>query len=384
VHGDLKPQNIMITDRAEVRILDFGASSRATRNTSTSDPLARNHSLAVTPAYTCCELLDGQQTDPRDDLYALACLSYELLSGEHPFQHRRSTEARDLGMRPRRPRGLTDRQWRALQLGLSWYRESRSLSVRDWLAKLDLEPMAERLPPLQSANAVRPLRWTPGAMRNAALLAALIAGLSLWAAFDHASLNLNGTGEHGAPSARPAESRSAPQTKAPQSTAADANVLPPPAPADSAVPPSMPAPAPASVPSQQEIAAESVKPRPAVVESRPTGPDAVTISADSYRLNANARFAEINVRRSGASNRNSSFVWWTEAGSAKPGSDFASQSRTTQFFAPGKHSARLFIRILPNLSRTRTETCYVVLGGASGGYSLGPVTRAAVLIPPQG
>ncbi len=80
IHGDLKPQNIMVTNSGEVRILDFGTSGDST--------------TAATPAYASCELLEGREPDARDDLFALACLSYELLTGEHPFQKRRATEAR--------------------------------------------------------------------------------------------------------------------------------------------------------------------------------------------------------------------------------------------------------------------------------------------------
>src|ERR1700727_3220535 len=83
-------------------------------------------------------MLEGREADPRDDLFALAALSYELLAGERPFQHRRSTEARTLKIAPSRPPGLTGRQWRALSRGLAWDRADRPASVREWLAALDL------------------------------------------------------------------------------------------------------------------------------------------------------------------------------------------------------------------------------------------------------
>ncbi len=98
----------------------------------------RANQRALTPAYASCELLEGREADPRDDLFALACLSYELLAGEHPFQHRRSTEARTLKITPSRPPGLSGRQWRALARGLAWDRADRPASLRDWLADLDL------------------------------------------------------------------------------------------------------------------------------------------------------------------------------------------------------------------------------------------------------
>ena len=82
VHADLKPQNIMITKTGEVRILDFGASSGSGHGQNSS---GRTTSMAVTPAYASCELLGGHAPDPRDDVFALACLSYELLAGAASF-----------------------------------------------------------------------------------------------------------------------------------------------------------------------------------------------------------------------------------------------------------------------------------------------------------
>jgi serine/threonine protein kinase len=85
VHADLKPNNIMITESGEVRILDFGASSISAEQSAENQLSPKNAFYSVTPAYTSCELLEGRPPDPRDDIYALACLSYELLAGTHPF-----------------------------------------------------------------------------------------------------------------------------------------------------------------------------------------------------------------------------------------------------------------------------------------------------------
>jgi hypothetical protein len=384
VHGDLKPQNVLLTDRGEVRVLDFGASSTSTRQAETSDPLQRNPFPAVTPAYTCCELLDGQQSDPRDDLYALACLSYELLAGKHPFQRLPSTEARDLGMRPRRPQGVSHRQWRSLRLGLSWYRESRSLSVRDWLAELGLKPMAELLPPPHALDAMLPRRLHPRAVPRVALLASLIAGLGLWVALRHASFADNVGGKPLAPQAMlsaPTGSQPAPVN---QMTVYDARIVPQPTPAGLLGQPFLTELPTAPVAREPDPSSGSGAREQTVGASRTIAADKITISAGTYSVRSGAHFAEINVRRSDEARGNGSFVWWTEASSAKPGNDFVSQSQTTQAFSRGRHLARLFIRIVPNPSRTHAETFYVVIGQPSDGYFLGPITRAAILIPPLG
>src|SRR5258708_17266463 len=127
VHADLKPQNIMITNSGKVRILDFGA-SHTFAGPSRVAP-AGGATSSGTPAYACCELLDGRSPYPRDDLYSLACISYELLAGAHPFQRRRANEARDFAIVPTRPSGLRRRQWYTLAKGLSWHRAGRSSRV---------------------------------------------------------------------------------------------------------------------------------------------------------------------------------------------------------------------------------------------------------------
>src|SRR5882757_1328896 len=147
IHGDLKPHNIKITNAGEIRILGFGASSTSAGHRPDDLPRRGGALSAAMSAYASCELLDGRPADPGDDIYALACLSYELLAGEHPFQRRRSTEARDLGIVPRRPPGLSRQQWQTLAMGLSWHRAGRSIPVRAWLDKLNAgRAAAEQLP----------------------------------------------------------------------------------------------------------------------------------------------------------------------------------------------------------------------------------------------
>ena len=87
VHRDLKPENILLSrsEAGEVpKVLDFGvakflpAAAQATADT-------RSGALVGTLAYMAPEQLCGQPVDPSWDLWALGVISYEMLTGVHPF-----------------------------------------------------------------------------------------------------------------------------------------------------------------------------------------------------------------------------------------------------------------------------------------------------------
>src|ERR1700728_3018740 len=136
VHADLKPHNIMITHDGHVRVLDFGSGIVRPGEPWISEMSPGGNYRQATPAYASCEQLQGWCADPRDDIYALACLAYQLLTGKHPFDQRSSLVARGRRMRPRRPPGLRGDNWRALRRGLSWSREQRNMTMEKWLQQL--------------------------------------------------------------------------------------------------------------------------------------------------------------------------------------------------------------------------------------------------------
>jgi hypothetical protein len=247
---------------------------------------------------------------------------------------------------------------------------------------LGLEPAAQRLPPLHAPGFAAARSSRRDAVRAAALLTALIAGLGLWAAFSHTKPESKGIGPPVAPQAQLSLPRSAPSIPGKQINASNVDPLPQPAPIGFGVQSELQPLQPAAVPSHEQPASENVRRGRAAAESHPAAAEQITLSADTYRVRSGERFAEINVRRSNESRGNSSFVWWTEASSARPDSDFIPQNRTTQLFLKTRHSAKLFIRIVPNPARIHTQMFYVRIGEPSAGYLLGPVTRAAILIPP--
>ena len=386
IHADLKPQNIMITHAGEVRILDFGASSAPARQRAASGGSAKNYLLAVTPAYASCELLDGQDADPRDDLYALACVSYELLAGEHPFQRRRSTEARELGMTPRRPPGLNSRQWQALQMGLSWSREGRSISVRDWLLRLQPRPALSSLIRGDFKILGRSLDMRLRLEMNAPLAAlAACALVSIGLIFGllvgrSASDAQGGAGIPAAPTAAtaPIEQGQASPPATPAVAISSAAPASGQAAASAPAPSVTAAPAPAVKPPAEVPKAAKREPARAVAQA---GED-ISIVAGTYRVRPGQNFAEVRVRRS-AADGDSSFTWWTEDSTAKFGVDYIPQGRTTQVFSKGQRFASLFVKVVPNTSRKRSTTFYVAIGQPSGKSSIGRVARTVIALPPS-
>jgi serine/threonine protein kinase/tetratricopeptide (TPR) repeat protein len=74
LHRDLKPSNILVAD-GTVRVLDFGLAIER----------GRRAVAAGTVGYIAPEVLAGEPTTERADLYAIGVIAFELLSGAHPF-----------------------------------------------------------------------------------------------------------------------------------------------------------------------------------------------------------------------------------------------------------------------------------------------------------
>jgi eukaryotic-like serine/threonine-protein kinase len=81
VHRDVKPANLLLNDRAEVRVADFGIASAAG-----FESLTLTGTVLGTAGYLSPEQAAGERAGPASDLYSLAVVAYELLSGRRPFE----------------------------------------------------------------------------------------------------------------------------------------------------------------------------------------------------------------------------------------------------------------------------------------------------------
>jgi len=132
VHADFKPGNVFITDEGTAKVLDFGIARVASKE-------RRKYNFdvgtlgALTPAYATIEMVQGQAPTFSDDVYALACVLYEMLAGKHPYQKKSAQAALKIGLQPERINGLNNKEWRALSRGLSLKHEERYASVDEFL-----------------------------------------------------------------------------------------------------------------------------------------------------------------------------------------------------------------------------------------------------------
>jgi len=80
VHRDIKPQNIMLLDNGQLRMMDFGIAriSRAENQLSGGKAMGSVH-------YISPEQAKGDETDFTSDLYSVGVMMYEMLSGHLPF-----------------------------------------------------------------------------------------------------------------------------------------------------------------------------------------------------------------------------------------------------------------------------------------------------------
>ena len=85
IHRDVKPQNILLSSKGEIKITDFGIAKAIASSTITNTGLFLGSPGYISPEQADPDILRGQEIDCRSDIYSFGVLLFELLTGRLPF-----------------------------------------------------------------------------------------------------------------------------------------------------------------------------------------------------------------------------------------------------------------------------------------------------------
>jgi serine/threonine protein kinase len=148
IHGEVRPEKVFITEDYAVKVLDL---------------------LPTIPRRTVPFFAEDTPElaapDRRDDVYGLACIAYELFSGQQPYNANSPLEAVDAGLTLAPIEAISMARWAALVRGLALRRDARTPTVADLMTELGITG-AERLrPAISRPAAAAPDAQLPNAPR---------------------------------------------------------------------------------------------------------------------------------------------------------------------------------------------------------------------------
>ncbi|HET7203207.1 MAG TPA: protein kinase [Steroidobacteraceae bacterium] len=370
LHGDFKPGNVFLEDGGTVKVLDFGTAPGSPQTAvdvaADRGPIPR----AATRAYASPEVLAGEAAEPRDDVFSLAAVVYELLSGRHPFGRLAANKARDLSLAVTPLPQLSSAQNAALASALAWARAGRPATVQEFMRLLTAFAI-EPLPPVEPWLPRKdPLPWP----WIGVLVATTVLLVALWPIItgrDRDAGTLPGDGTA-------AVSRPAPTVAAPGAT-------PPPT---LASPSAEEPPAPSAAPLQAVLQDEEPPVRSATVApalpARPPAPVAARertqVGADSASIvvSEGTHAAVILLRREGNLAVSAQVAWRLANGSARVQEDFDEPATGTTRFLPGQTTRAVYVPLINDALAEGEEFFSLRLSSRSA--AIGPTGDVTITI----
>jgi serine/threonine protein kinase/tetratricopeptide (TPR) repeat protein len=189
VHRDLKPQNIMVDEDGNARIMDFGIARSLQGKGITGAGV-----MIGTPEYMSPEQVEGKEVDERSDIYSLGIILYEMVTGHVPFEGDTpfTIGVKHKSERPRNPRELNahiPEDLNRLILRCLEKDKGKRYQTAEEL-RIDLEkveqglPTTERTAPKRKSTTSREITVTFSARKLVipaiALISLIAAGIILW------------------------------------------------------------------------------------------------------------------------------------------------------------------------------------------------------------
>jgi serine/threonine protein kinase len=176
IHCDLKPPNIFITQSFTPKILDFGIARavRAGHRMSKSGlPVGLSRRYASPQMLRAWRegALEDYKPDTRDDIFAMGCVVFELLTGRHPFGDLDAELARQQQCVCPEVPGLSQQQNAAIAKAMAFDLAQRTARVEDLLRDLLSEPAA--------AAPRSTIRWLQSAAAGLAIAITLLIAIRL-------------------------------------------------------------------------------------------------------------------------------------------------------------------------------------------------------------